>query len=239
MNKNKSGSKIWSWVIFSAMMFVIVIIGISVFTVKNDDGDIIEQKTTAVQKKEAMGRDRAEKIIREYADKNGIDFNDYPASIVDLFARNSETEDFVLSYPKEKDKSHKINMKEYKNFRFEGYVYKKMKLTENGVAYLFVTKKMKKKFGLSNEDASASVSYMDSIKNSLVWVAFIEGDDGKIRVRLRSRFLPISDIAERYRGGGHACAAGATLYSKAEIKLLLKEADEKLKEYKQTHEGWL
>lgn len=115
MNKNKSGSKIWSWVIFSAMMFVIVIIGISVFTVKNDDGDIIEQKTTVVQKKETMGRDRAEKIIREYADKNGIDFNDYPASIIDLLARNSETEDFVLSYPKEKDKSHKINMKEYKN----------------------------------------------------------------------------------------------------------------------------
>ena len=86
MNKNKSGSKIWSWVIFSAMMFVIVIIGISVFTVKSDDGDIIEQKTTAVQKKEAMGRDRAEKIIREYADKNGIDFNDYPASIVYLLA---------------------------------------------------------------------------------------------------------------------------------------------------------
>lgn len=115
MNKNKSGSKIWSWVIFSVMMFVIVIIGISVFTVKSGDGDIIEQKTTVVQKKETMGRDRAEKIIREYADKNGIDFNDYPASIIDLLARNSETEDFVLSYPKEKDKSHKINMKEYKN----------------------------------------------------------------------------------------------------------------------------
>ena len=94
MKKNKSGSKIWSWVIFSVMMFVIVIIGISVFTVKSGDGDIIEQKTTVVQKKETMGRDRAEKIIREYADKNGIDFNDYPASIVDLLARNSETEDF-------------------------------------------------------------------------------------------------------------------------------------------------
>lgn len=132
-----------------------------------------------------------------------------------------------------------LYMKEYHTFRFEGYVYKKMQLTENGVAHLFVTKKMKKKFGLSNEDASASVSYMDSIKNSLVWIAFIEGDDGKIRVRLRSRFLPINDIAEKYRGGGHAQAAGATLHSKAEIKTLLKEADEKLKEYKRTHEGWL
>lgn len=132
-----------------------------------------------------------------------------------------------------------LYMKDYDAFRFEGYVYKKMKRTENGVAYLFVTKKMKKKFGLSGEEASACVSYLDSIKNSLIWVAFIEGDDGKIRVRLRSRFLPISEIAERYRGGGHACAAGATLLSKKEIKLLLNEADAKLKEYKQTHEGWL
>lgn len=56
MNKNKSGSKIWSWVIFSVMMFVIVIIGISVFTVKNNDGDIIKQKTTVVQKKRNNGQ---------------------------------------------------------------------------------------------------------------------------------------------------------------------------------------
>ena len=132
-----------------------------------------------------------------------------------------------------------LYMKEYHTFKFEGYVYKKMKITESGVAYLFVTKRMKKKFRLSNEDASASVSYMDSIKNSLVWIAFIEGDDGSIRVRLRSRFMPISDIAEKHSGGGHACAAGATVYSKAEMKQLIAEADAKLKEYKAKNTGWL
>jgi phosphoesterase RecJ-like protein len=132
-----------------------------------------------------------------------------------------------------------LYMKEYHTFKFEAYVYNAMKITENGVAHLFVTKRMKEKFGLSNEEASASVSYMDSIKNALVWIAFIEGDDGSIRVRLRSRFMPISDIAEKHNGGGHACAAGATVYSRADKKALIQEADEKLKDFKANNKGWL
>lgn len=132
-----------------------------------------------------------------------------------------------------------LYMKEFNTFKFQSYVYKKMKITESGVAYLYVDKAMQKKFSLSGEQASASVSYMEGIKDSLIWIAFIENDDGSIRVRLRSRFITISDLAEEYRGGGHACAAGATLYSKRELKALVKEADALLKEYKETHEGWL
>lgn len=132
-----------------------------------------------------------------------------------------------------------LYMKEFDSFKFEGYVYKKMNISENGVAWLYVDKKMQKKFKLSTEEASASVSYMDSIKNSLVWIAFIEQPNGEIRVRMRSRFMPISDIAEHYNGGGHACAAGATVYNKKELKALIAEADAKLKEYKENNTGWL
>ncbi len=132
-----------------------------------------------------------------------------------------------------------LYMRDFSSFKFESYAHKKMKISENGVVSLFVTKRMKKKFGLSNEDASASVSYMEGIKNSLIWVAFIETGDGKIRVRLRSRYVEINDLAEKYHGGGHACAAGATVYSKAEMKALLADADALLKEYKANNEGWL
>ena len=113
-----------------------------------------------------------------------------------------------------------------------------MKISESGVVSMFVTKKMKKKFNLSNEDASACVSFMDSIKGALIWIAFIEGDN-EIRVRLRSRFVTVSELAEKYHGGGHACASGATVYSKAEAKALLAEADALLKAYKENNEGWL
>lgn len=132
-----------------------------------------------------------------------------------------------------------LYMKDFNASKFEAYAHKKMKMTENGVVSLYVTKGMKKKFNLSNEEASASVSYMDSIKNSLIWIAFIENGDGSIRVRLRSRFVEVSSLAERYHGGGHACACGATVYSKKEAKALLLEADELLKNYKANNEGWL
>ena len=131
-----------------------------------------------------------------------------------------------------------LYLKEFSEFKFESYAHKKMKMSENGVVSLFVSKAMQKKLGLTKEQASASVSFMDSIKGSLLWIAFIEGDD-EIRVRLRSRFVTISELANQYRGGGHACAAGATLKSKAEMKELLKKADALLGEYKANNEGWL
>ena len=132
-----------------------------------------------------------------------------------------------------------LYMRDFESFKFESYAHKKMKISESGVVSLFVTKAMKKKFKLSNEDASASVSYMEGIKNSLIWIAFIQTDDGAIRVRLRSRYVTVSELAERYNGGGHACAAGATVYSKKEMKQLLAEADALLKEYKEKNTGWL
>lgn len=123
-------------------------------------------------------------------------------------------------------------------FKFEAYAKKKMKMSEAGVLSIFVSKRMQKKFSLSREDASNVVSYMDTVRGSLVWIAFIEGD-GEIRVRLRSRFVTVSELAEKYRGGGHACAAGATVYSRAEMKALLSEADAILRDYKAKNKGWL
>ena len=131
-----------------------------------------------------------------------------------------------------------LYLKDFDSYKFESYARSKMKISESGVVSLFVSKGMQKKFSLSSEEASASVSYMDSIKGSLIWIAFIEGKN-EIRVRLRSRFVTVSELAERYNGGGHACAAGATVYSRAEAKKLLAEADKILAEYKKTHEGWL
>ena len=132
-----------------------------------------------------------------------------------------------------------LYMKDFDSLKFQAYVYKKMKMTENGVVYLHVDRAMQKKFDLTSETAGTAVSFMESIKNSLIWIAFIDNADGSIRARLRSRFVTINEIAERYHGGGHACASGATVYSKKEMKALIAEADAHLKHYKETNEGWL
>jgi phosphoesterase RecJ-like protein len=116
-----------------------------------------------------------------------------------------------------------------------------MQITENGVAYIYIDRAMQEEFNLTLEQASACVGTLDSIRGCISWMVFIEtGDEnGSIRVRLRSRFVHINSVAEKYHGGGHACASGATVYSKEEVQALLADADAVVKEYKQTHEGWL
>ncbi len=135
----------------------------------------------------------------------------------------------------------RLYLEAYEYLKFKAHIYNRMQITENGVAYIYVDKAMQEEFGLTLEMASACVGNLDSIRGVICWAAFIENGDaeGSIRVRLRSRFVHINSIAEKYRGGGHACASGATVYGTEEMQALLRDADAHVKEYKETHEGWL
>lgn len=134
-----------------------------------------------------------------------------------------------------------LYLEDYEYLKFKAYVYEQMQITENGVAFLYVDKAMQEKFNLTLEQASACVNTMDKIRGCLSWIVFIDtgNADGAIRVRLRSRFVHINSIAEKHNGGGHACASGATVYSRAEMNMLIRETDALVKEYKATHEDWL
>ena len=135
----------------------------------------------------------------------------------------------------------RLYLEAYEYLKFKAHIYERMQITENGVAYIYIDQAMQKEFNLSLEQASACIGNLDSIRGCISWIAFIESGDeaGTIRVRLRSRFVHINSIAEKYRGGGHACASGATVYNREEVDALLADTDALVKEYKETHEGWL
>lgn len=133
-----------------------------------------------------------------------------------------------------------LYLEPYDYLKFKAYLYEKMGLTPNGVAYIVIDKAMQEKFSLTQEQASASVDTMESIRDCICWMVIIENDDGQTyRVRLRSRFVHINTLARKYRGGGHGCACGATLHSKDEIPALLADADALVKQYKEANDGWL
>lgn len=131
-----------------------------------------------------------------------------------------------------------LYMQDVESFKFKSFVYKNVKITPAGVAYLYVSRATMEKYGLTHEQAAAAVSLLDSIKDSLIWMIFIEHET-EIRVRLRSRFVTVNQIAERYNGGGHANASGATVYNKRQVKALVNEADDTLAKFKAENEGWL
>jgi phosphoesterase RecJ-like protein len=51
--------------------------------------------------------------------------------------------------------------------------------------------------------------------------------------------VTINEVAEKYNGGGHDCASGATVHSRKEMKALIADADARLADYKENNEGWL
>lgn len=126
-----------------------------------------------------------------------------------------------------------LYLKSMKEVELTKSLYKKVKFTPNGVAYIYVPMKLQKKFNLLSEEASAQISLVEGIKGSIIWVAFIDLPDGNIRVRIRSRYVEINTVAEKWRGGGHGRASGATLYNKKEIKSILNDLDNVIKNYKE------
>ena len=134
-----------------------------------------------------------------------------------------------------------LYLESFDELKFKSYLSNRMQVTENGVAYLYLDKALQEEFNLSYEQASSCVSMLESIRNCISWIVFTEMGDEQdtIRTRLRSRFVAINGVAEKYRGGGHACACGATLYGKTEVEALLADMDALVKEYKENNEGWL
>lgn len=132
-----------------------------------------------------------------------------------------------------------LYMRDFDQLKFKAFIYENMCLTPAGVAYIHITKEMQEHFRLNFESASSAISSLSDIKGVLCWLAFIDAEGGEIRVRLRSRFAHINAIAEKYHGGGHACASGATVYSPEEMHQLIEDADRHIAEYKAAHDGWM
>ena len=132
-----------------------------------------------------------------------------------------------------------LYLKDFDDFKFRSFVYDKIQITPNGVVYIFVDDEMKEKFNLSNEQAAETITFITEIKNCIAQIAFISMTDGTIRCRLRSRFMPINLLAEKFGGGGHQFSCGATLQKASEIQQMVEVADKMVAEYKANNVGWL
>ncbi len=135
----------------------------------------------------------------------------------------------------------RIYSRDIASSRFKSYVYGNLKTTDHGVLYVYIDRATQAEYELTFEGACSCVSMMDDIRDYLCWIAFIEDpkEENKIRARVRSRFVASEPISRKYGGGGHDNASGMTIRDSALIDQILRDADELVKNYKETHEGWL
>lgn len=57
----------------------------------------------------SMPEDATAQKVWRYAKEHKIDFEEYPASLIELLEKNPETEQFVLEYPLAKDKTYSVD----------------------------------------------------------------------------------------------------------------------------------
>lgn len=105
--------------------------------------------------------------------------------------------------------------------------------TPNMVAYRKNDKKLIEKSGLDIFSVSRGmVNQMAGIKEIPIWVSFTEDyENNKILAEVRSRDISVVDICKAHGGGGHNNACGASLESFEAADDMLKDLDERAKEY--------
>lgn len=112
------------------------------------------------------------------------------------------------------------------------YVYENLIITKYGLGYVILKKDILNKFDLENCGTSSIIPLPGNLKEINSWIIFEENIDGSYRVRLRSKKVPINEIAKKHSGGGHPLASGAKAKNEAEINQIISEVNDSLKEEK-------
>lgn len=117
--------------------------------------------------------------------------------------------------------------------RFEGYIYQNLILTENGVAYIKITDRKLKEFGVDSAAAGNMINDLKFVNEIIVWVFLTEDiKSNLIRANIRSVGPYINDVATKFGGGGHKYASGVKLKTWDDSDKLINELDELVKNYK-------
>lgn len=117
--------------------------------------------------------------------------------------------------------------------RFEGYIYQNLILTENGVAYIKITDRKLKEFGVDSAAAGNMINDLKFVNEIIVWVFLTEDiKSNLIRANIRSVGPYINDVATKFGGGGHKYASGVKLKTWDDSDKLINELDELVKNHK-------
>ena len=123
-----------------------------------------------------------------------------------------------------------LYLKSKKSLKVLGFIYSNYK-EDHGVAWYYLSSDDLKELHISREEGSNYVNCLSDIDEYKIWVAVTQNEpEHNYRVSIRSRNIAINQIANEFRGGGHANASGATLNDLSELELLINKLKEKINE---------
>lgn len=125
-----------------------------------------------------------------------------------------------------------LYMRPLSEFRFQGYIYENLEVTESGLAYIKISEDLLKEYGVDSASSGNIISELKCIDEILVWVFLTEDKKSNlIRANIRSRGPIINEVAAIYGGGGHKFASGARLTSWSQADDLIKDLEKVAENY--------
>ncbi|MFP4498231.1 MAG: DHH family phosphoesterase, partial [Vulcanimicrobiota bacterium] len=127
--------------------------------------------------------------------------------------------------------------KDHNVMQLLGRLMNTVQVYEEGFAVSFLPRSFINEFGVSDADASNFMKDLNAIRGVHTFVIFKEDEQGRVRVSMRSRDIPINGIAKCFGGGGHSRAAGCTLEGnlKTVSEKVIQALKDKLKTHKPVH----
>ena len=119
----------------------------------------------------------------------------------------------------------------YENIvRFKGYCENNFTLLDCGLAYNVLDQEILKEYNVTSGTGASNVNSLSGIKGVKIFVHFAEQEDGLVKVEFRSKKIPVNFIANKYGGGGHSFACGATVENFDVVKDIINDFKDLLKE---------
>lgn len=103
-----------------------------------------------------------------------------------------------------------LNEVDIDTYKFKSFLSNQIIFDEKGLAYVKILNSYLKKYNISHPEAKRQVNIMKNIEGINIWALFIEQKDKSnvFDASLRSSQVVISDVAQKFGGGGHKFACG-------------------------------
>lgn len=109
----------------------------------------------------------------------------------------------------------------------KGVLLSDFMITENGVGWYHFNEEKMNSLSIDRTQASNLVNTMANIDGVNIWVLFVQDGDS-YRVRIRSSKTEINKVANKYNGGGHPLASGASVKNMDESFALIEDLNKLL-----------
>ena len=131
-----------------------------------------------------------------------------------------------------KDVYLKMYQKTYQDLVITKHVLNSCVFTDKGVAYYVLKDEDLKALNIPSERGKENLSLMRDLEDIEVWFSVTEDvKKEEFRLSIRSKRIPINDIAASFGGGGHDLASGGKLKSLDELDSLVVALQDRVQEY--------